>query len=149
MGCIQTPPEQAHESRLRSSAQVTLMPSIKLFPNSTRVLRNTYPPTAVLSLPRHDSPQLIPPQKPRSHAQKVPIRRYDDSPPQSISPLIPSSTALVCSTARRPMPCFPSTFLSPEHIFPVARARLLISSIGSTSPSPAHPACQLNRAVPA
>lgn len=72
------------------------MPPINLLPNDSTA--NTHPPTAVLSLPSQDSPQLIPPQKAPFPCSKAPVRRYDDA--FSINPTIPpipSSTAVVCS----------------------------------------------------
>jgi hypothetical protein len=71
------------------------MPPINLLPNISSSTVNTYPPTAVLSLPRHDSPQLIPPQKPRFRAQKFRFGVMMTPPQSSVNQ--PSTDSLVDS----------------------------------------------------
>ena len=68
-------------SILEQKVTLAPMPLINLLPNTISSTVNTYPPTAVLSMPRHDSPPA--PTNPTAKApfscSKVPIRRYDDA----------------------------------------------------------------------
>jgi len=103
-------------SILEQKVTLAPMPLINLLPNTISSTVNTYPPTAVLSMPRHDSAQLTPPQKAPFSCSKVPIRRYDDA--SSINQ--PSTDSLVDSRSVLGARChaFPPSFYTPEHYLP-------------------------------